>query len=244
MTRYRIPEPARSILQRLAPAMVELWGPDGFAIGGGTALAARWSHRTSTDIDITLDAGAFSCTKDRLLAALKEAEVRHLASGHGWLTGGFPEGEFSVATTPPLLMPALVGSSETDWGILLESTAEILARKLRLRMYRNGDFVTRDFYDICTAAEQDPRALDRALETLTEKERKEIASEVAGMGSRANRLGRPLKDIHRPDWLPDLAWRTAQLIRSGPSQEPTPEDKRRRDDPFAIPDPFKPPSAW
>ena len=224
--------------------MVDLWGPDGFSIGGGTALAARWSHRTSTDIDITLDAGVFSRTKDKLYAALEEAPAQDLASGQGWLTGAFPEGEFSVATTAPLLVPAPESSREPDWGIRIESTAEILARKLRLRMYGNGEFVSRDFYDICTAAEKDPQALARALEILTEEERKDIAAEVAGMGSRANRLGRPLTDVHRPEWLPDLARRTAQLIRSAPSQEPAPEEKRRRDDPFALPDPFKTPSPW
>ena len=222
--------------------MIELWGVDGFTIGGGTALAARWRHRRSTDIDITVDAGLFSRTKDRLHAALEEAAAQHLASDHGWLTGAFPEGEFSVATTPPLLIPAPAGSRESDWGIRMESTSEILTRKLRLRMYSNGEFVSRDFYDICTAAEQDPGSLTRALDYLTAVQRKEIASEVAGLGSRANCLGRALTDVHRPAWLTELARHTAQLIRSGP--DPTPENKDDPDDPFAIPNPFETPAPW
>ncbi len=53
--RHRIPESARSVLRRLAPVMLEIRGPNGFAIGRGAAPAARWNHRTGNGIDITLD---------------------------------------------------------------------------------------------------------------------------------------------------------------------------------------------
>lgn len=108
----------------------------------------------------------FSCTRDRLYAALEEAAAQHLDVSYGWLTGTFPEGEFCVATTPPNLIPAPAGSCEPDWDIPIESTAEIPAWKLRLRMCSDDEFVTCDFcdvYDICTATEMDSGALTRTI---------------------------------------------------------------------------------
>lgn len=226
--------------------MLALWGPDGFAIGGGTALAARWNHRPGTGIDITLDACDFSRTRDRLYIALEKAAAQNLDDSYTWLAGAFPEGEFCVADTSLILVPAHGRSREPDWGILVESTAEILARKLRLRMWSNDDFVTRDFYhvyDICTAAEMDPGALTRALETLPAEQRRETADKIHVLGTRAEHLGRTLMGVHRPEWLPDLAWRAAKLIHDGPERKPAPE-KKGSDDPFALPSPFKPPSSW
>ena len=96
--------------------------------------------------------------------------------------------------------------------IALETTAEILARKLRLRIYGSGTFVSRDFYGICTAGERDREALDLALSVMSVEERGEISSEIASMGAKAVHLGRPLTDVHRPSWPKDLAERTAKLI--------------------------------
>ena len=91
---------------QIAPALIDLCGADGFAIGGGTALAARWGHRTSTDIDIILDAEVFSRARDGLHEALNRTRILRLESGLGWMSGFFPEGDFGIATTPPLLSPA------------------------------------------------------------------------------------------------------------------------------------------
>ncbi|MXX88754.1 MAG: hypothetical protein F4213_09460 [Boseongicola sp. SB0677_bin_26] len=50
MTGLAIPPSADAILERLGPALLGIWSNDDIRIGGGSALAARWHHRRSTDI--------------------------------------------------------------------------------------------------------------------------------------------------------------------------------------------------
>ena len=58
-----LPEPARGLWKRIRATIHELGNrrPDVHIephIGGGMVLAARWHHRASTDIDITLPGDA------------------------------------------------------------------------------------------------------------------------------------------------------------------------------------------
>ena len=136
------------------------------------------------------------------------------------MNGVFPEGEFSISTTEPLLDTGADVEREARFGLPLESVAEILARKLLLRMYGNGDFVSRDFYDLCTASERDGASLERALSALPREKRGEISREISGYGPSADRLGRPLTEVHRPEWLPDLARLAARIVEHGPERPP------------------------
>ena len=227
--RYGIPQPARQIFDRAVPALLAELTRDEILIGGGTALAARWGHRTSTDIDITVPPAAFSRSADRLLQLLGQTGIMRLESGQGWMKGVYEEGEFGISTTEPLLPGGDdPGERESTWNMSLESIEEILARKLLLlRMCQNGEFVVRDFYDVVTAGDLAPQALETALSVLKDHQRNEIADEITR--PRVVRLasiitpGRPLRDVHRPDWLPNLANRAALLIADGPQPEPEPE---------------------
>ena len=63
MERLTLPLPARGIWLRvtsLLQAVLDRLGPEAgpWKIGGGTVLAARWSHRKSADLDLTVNAGA------------------------------------------------------------------------------------------------------------------------------------------------------------------------------------------
>ena len=158
MTVHSIPQPALAILDRDGPAFLTLLRRDEISIGGDSALAARWGHRRSTDIDITIPASVFSEAKDRLLTVLATASTGQIRHGRGWLNGLCPEGEFSIATTEPLLSPVGPQDRESRFNMVLEPVAEILGRKLLLRMYGNGEFVARDLYDLCTAGEASSRA--------------------------------------------------------------------------------------
>ena len=186
MPTYDIPEPARSILVHVAPILLRVCNPEEVAVGGGTALAARWKHRRSTDIDLFMTQETFGRPRDGWAPLMRDIPLLRLQGGHGWCNGILREGEFSISTTPRLLPPEAGQSSDIvcGWGMRLEDPAEILAKKFRLRMYGNGEFVSRDFYDICTAVEQDPTALRTAFAVLSEVERLEIAEEIRSLGGR------------------------------------------------------------
>ena len=218
MTGLAIQSPADAILERLGPPLLQTWDRDDVRIGGGTALAARWHHRRSTDIDLWVAPDLFRRAGEDFKNLAIEAGAANVRSGRGWLNGLFPEGEFSISTTEPVLEPGTGEERESRFGLPLESVPEILARKLALRMYGNGEFVSRDFYDICTASERDGAALERALTALSSDERSEVAREISGYGPSANSRGRPLTEVHRPEWLPDLAGRTARIVEYGPER--------------------------
>lgn len=164
---YDIPHPAAQILARVAPVLLATMDVEILRIGGGTALAARWRHRTSTDIDITVPAASFTEQSERLTELLhNDIDIRRLEVMHGWMKGHCDEGEFSIVATNPLLPECnRTPDREKMWNIPLESSGEILARKLMLRIYANGEFVSRDLYDLVTAAEMEPQALADALDT-------------------------------------------------------------------------------
>lgn len=231
MTVHSIPQPALAILNRVGPALLTLLCQDDVAIGGGGALAARWGHRRSTDIDISIPGPAFREAKDRLLTLLEAAPVGQVRHGRGWLNGLCPEGEFSIAATEPLLSPVGPRDRESRFNLVLEPVAEILGRKLLLRMYGNGEFVARDLYDICIAGERHPAALNRALSLLTADMRRELFAELSGLGPDAARMGRELTEVHRPGWLADLGRRAAALVGPDPAPELRTgiEDAGRRD---------------
>ena len=64
-----------------------------------------------------------------------------------------------------------------------------------------------------------------ALDVLTDSEREEIGEEIQSFGTDASRLGRSLMEVHQPEWLPDLANRTADLILPSPEEKPTPRPR-------------------
>ncbi len=216
MKGYNINPPAGAILERVAPTLLRLWTEDEIAVSGGAALAAHWNHRLNTDIDITVPLTAFRRAGNRIAESLAGSFIMGPRHGRFWLSGFCEEGDFNVTAAEPWLPPeADPPDREMRFGIRFESTAEILACGLRHRMYGYGEFVSRDFYDLCAAAESAPAALDRALSLLDIEKRRELVREISVIGPKAATLGQPLKNVHRPEWLDDLGRRTADLIAAG-----------------------------
>ena len=215
MTGLAVPPPADAILERVGPLLPRIWNSDDVRIGGGTALAARWRHRRSTDIALCVAPDLLRRAGEDVRTLAVDAGARSVRFARGWLNGVFPEGEFSISAAEPLLDTGTGVEREARFGLPLESVAETLARKLVLRMHECGELLSRDFYDLCTAAERDGASLERALSTLSSDERDEVAREISGCGPSADRRGRPLTELHRPEWLPDLARLTARIVECG-----------------------------
>ena len=79
MTGLAVPPPADAILERLGPPLLKLFDRDDVRIGGGTALAARWQHRRSTDIDLCVAPELFAAP-ERMSGPWPSSPVRK-ASG-------------------------------------------------------------------------------------------------------------------------------------------------------------------
>ena len=87
-------------------------------------------------------------------------------------------GEISVSTSPSLTAHPVSGDTVRGTSMPLETTAEILAKKLRYHMIQNAQIVPRDLYDIAFARWNEPAALQTALSTLKQEHRQDIDTEL------------------------------------------------------------------
>ncbi len=175
-----LPEPARR-LWLLAYGAIEQHvnalsrGPHEIRLGGGTVLSARWRHRTSFDIDLTLspEANITRLTAENNPAL--DAALRAL--------GGTPEHEppnyrvkfetgwIDIATLEP--RPAKGAAATVVHGKTVQvlSTTQILRGKLE----RGTRSPVRDVFDFITAGAIDRGALAAAVNCLAAPRIHEIA---------------------------------------------------------------------
>ena len=196
---------------------------DNLRMGGGTALAMRWNHRTSTDVDLAVDAPFYQSflarERRRLQAAVKgmkaagEIKTYRLTSTFvGWV---------SVESGPISLSGSLVeppcAEREADTCVRLAPTREILAGKLLGRvLQRDERRLARDGYDLCCAFRHD---LDAMLSVLQEAEvdlpgrLEALLTEIESSPKRIM-VGRPLLNTIYPDIAHDPWRRFAELARA------------------------------
>ena len=149
---------------RLAePVLTDVFGEGAYCLGGGTALAAVWQHRHSTDVDLFMDGSAYravvtdTARRDALAAGLRSAvEPDMLDITPGVLKMFADTGELGLYVPPSPLawMPPVDQVAGTS--VPLERPATILARKLHGRMLEVGDLMLRDLYDLAAAADMAP----------------------------------------------------------------------------------------
>ena len=184
-----------STFDTIEPVLGGYFGPKGYRLGGGAVLQALWAHRRSTDLDFFIERSHF---RSRRLAVgkpieevLNERPEASEADGDDGERGaqahwqGTPV-EFITLERPLRLagqrMTVTTTTVETEWP------AEILARKLKDRIWRRGVVTIRDVFDIGTAKTADPDALKQAMETLRQNELDEVAAYLRSLG---------------PDWTDD-----------------------------------------
>lgn len=172
MTKLTLPKPAtdlwapaRDIIHEI-PTPEEAPHPIRPHIAGGSALAARWHHRSSTDIDIVFP-GRESLTD--LLENDPHSILQRLGGtpdvvDHRQIVIGFPNGAIDLAAIDP--KPELGQADALVDGRLetVLSNAQILRGKLE----RAHDLNARDIFDVAVAAKEDPAALATALNMLPE----------------------------------------------------------------------------
>lgn len=173
---------------REANAFIEaFFNPERFALGGGTALAARWDHRFSTDLDFF---GEFAEFLPILDAREKEIRERlpelcpscvpgslsmNALAGLTFRSGKTPVSIFAYSPTGRVR-----GEAEAIEGsrVRAESTELILTTKLVLRMSESGQILPRDVYDLVYANRFDPAAAQLALIRLPSVQRATLAAQL------------------------------------------------------------------
>ena len=155
-------------------------------LGGGTVLASRWAHRLSTDLDFFIQPSIYrhaiselgNPVQKHLDEAIKKGEIENVAIRSG--TMGFETGGTNVSVfTVESITGEPLSQREVNTGVWLESTSEILAKKIIGRVLKLGQFTLRDFYDICVARLKDRASFERVLSLLTDKEMEEITNELS-----------------------------------------------------------------
>ena len=164
-----LPEPARTLFRKTRPALethVSAYAADGegFKLGGGTILAARWKHRRSNDIDVLFHPDTkTSHFEVELGKALEEAGGVPLGWGE-WSRIEFGENHLDLLKGEPTPAighkPTMIDTSP----VTVLTNVQILNGKLG---YRALDPPTRDVSDVAVCGIEDPesRAGSRSRES-------------------------------------------------------------------------------
>jgi len=156
-------------------------GEENIRFGGGTALAARWAHRHSVDVDLFVEADSYRHfhwnTGGRFILDLTASEsVERIAirrDGAAVTLHGRP-GHVSIAPVRGLPHDPRSTDTPRHSRMPFETTAEVLSKKLLYRMSRDKRIISHDLYDLAFARNRDPASLRTALDELRPDELREI----------------------------------------------------------------------
>ena len=189
-------------------------------LGGGTALAADWKHRTSTDIDILIAPGLSISAlgpeaNARIDRVIERQHGQRLAAPDQKLTVKYEQGGKVDIFSSGRQLPGHEEAIEVD-GMPAQrlSDAQIFAGKLRRAI--EGQPAARDLFDICYATKTGRRGFEQAVNALTGDEQRRIVVlwETAG-GKIVGEARTNLAGIKELDRIPPekLAKRAATALR-------------------------------
>ena len=218
MADLSLPSGPRELLEAVrAPLALAFGGENNLRLGGGTALAARWHHRHSTDVDIFVEPEPYRHfhwnTGGRFhLDLTAAAPVDRLIIGRTGAYMSFQGLPGHVSVAPVRGLPDDPRSPDTVAGtdLPLETTAEILAKKLAFRMALDKELVQRDLYDIAFAREREPAALQTALDALQTRELAEIRAAFEDHRANPNASGQAQPVLAPSD--PQLGERSSAIV--------------------------------
>ena len=146
-----------------------------WSFGGGTVLMRRHKHRFSKDIDIFLPDPQYLGYLSPRLNELAEALTTDYVEEANSLKLRFPEGEIDFVASAPLTeRPTVV---ETLFGrqVQVETSAEIVAKKL---WHRGDRIAARDIFDVAMVAEREPASL-WAIKPILQGRRDVVLAHIA-----------------------------------------------------------------
>lgn len=134
-----------------------------WTFGGGTVLMLRHAHRLSKDIDIFVPDPQYLGFVSPRLSDVAESVTHDYVEGPGYIKLLRPEGEIDFVASPNLTR-----EPHEEWELLgrrirVETSAEIVAKKL----WHRGDRATaRDLFDLALVIEREPESLASAAQYL------------------------------------------------------------------------------
>jgi hypothetical protein len=135
----------------------------------------RYRHRVSKDIDIFVpDPQYLGHLSPRLNDAVAALTSRHLEQAN-FLKLYFDEGEIDFVAALPATKRPTVGESIFGRPVRVETSREILAKKMR---YRAAKFTARDVLDFSLIAEREPASL-KAIRPIMLESREAILRRLA-----------------------------------------------------------------
>jgi len=184
MAALDLPTGPRKLLVRARSVLAAAVGGESHLIlGGGTTLIARWDHRWTHDLDFFIEASSFHRLHDNRDAFERDlwalGGIRSVGVRAGTALIVFEDGgEISIGTAPAFTDNPRSTDTVRGTSVALETSAEILAKKIGGRILRNNTFVPRDLYDLVMARHFEPAALDRALRCFPPDHLQQIADEL------------------------------------------------------------------
>ncbi len=157
-------------------------------------MALRFGHRISYDVDIFLhDAQILGYLSPRLNDLSGSLADSYTEAANGIkITTGRGDIDFVVAADVTRDEPVLAPVPGMALNILVQSPAEILAKKLQ---YRGFKFTHRDIFDLAMLLENDPASVDGAVKACSAVE---VDKAVGIMRSRLGRLAIEVPDYVNP----------------------------------------------
>jgi predicted nucleotidyltransferase component of viral defense system len=134
-----------------------------WTFGGGTVLMLRYGHRFSKDIDIFVpDPQSLGFVTPRL-SDVAESITTDYVEAAGYVKLYLPEGEIDFVAAPNLTTPGFEVETILGHQVRVETSVEIIAKK----MWHRGDRITgRDIFDFALIVEREPEVLMSAREFM------------------------------------------------------------------------------
>lgn len=140
-------------------------------LGGGTALAMRWQHRLSTDIDLAMQGSLALAFINRVRDALgRDLRARKAADELRNFRVGWRTATWHYTDSGPVSLSASDYAQgegmdwESDTGVAVAPTQDILRGKLFGRVLDGNRLLARDGYDLCAAFRHDLEAVRGLIE--------------------------------------------------------------------------------
>jgi predicted nucleotidyltransferase component of viral defense system len=177
-----------------------------WTFGGGTVLMLRYNHRYSKDIDIFVpDPQALGYITPRLSDVAERITTDYVEAAN-YVKFFLPEGEIDFVASPNLTVPGYELQNILGRDVRVETSAEIIAKK----MWHRGDAITgRDIFDFALIAERDPDSLMREGKFIV----RHAPTVRAHLIERADPLRKQFEAVEAIDFHPDFVSACDALLR-------------------------------